>query len=527
MILFGGGLVLGSLLSQTGLAAVVGESISDALGVSSLVGITIVVVIVAVLVSETTSNTASAAIMVPIAISIAAAAGVNPTIPALAAIFGANYGFMLPVSTPPNAIVYSSGHAADHAHDQGGGRVRHHRRRPMRGRRDRDGERGGAGVGLRPPVGRLAIAAGAATVVPGFLIGALALQIRADLDVSVAAVASGVTVFFAAGALGAGPGGRLAERVGALRSIRGCLLATAACLVAVAALRRLAARAAGADSPWPESRTRSPSRRSTCSWPTRCRSTARASPSASSSRRSRSAVLVSGLALPLVALPLGLARRPSCSSPWWPWAWPPWSGAARRSFVAPRPRARAPRPSRALVVTAIGAALGSAGPNSLGAYLVASAVDIGIAEGAAGVLAAVGQRGQPDHPHRLRRARRPPRATTASRAVVGLLVAGSTGFALLASDSSGLFVAGAVIAFAIGWGWPGLFNLAVVDLNREAPGAATGVTQTGIYVGAAAGPRRTACCRPRSATRRAWLVSGALCLLAAAAFAAAAAAAAS
>jgi sodium-dependent dicarboxylate transporter 2/3/5 len=109
VILFGGGLVLGSLLSETGLAAVFGESLTDALGVSSLVGITIVIVIVAVLVSETTSNTASAAIMVPIAISIAAASGVNPTIPALAAIFGANYGFMLPVSTPPNAIVYSSG----------------------------------------------------------------------------------------------------------------------------------------------------------------------------------------------------------------------------------------------------------------------------------------------------------------------------------------------------------------------------------------------------------------------------------
>jgi sodium-dependent dicarboxylate transporter 2/3/5 len=109
VILFGGGLVLGSLLSATGLAAVVGESLTDALGVSSLVGITIVIVIVAVLVSETTSNTASAAIMVPIAISIAAASDVNPTIPALAAIFGANYGFMLPVSTPPNAIVYSSG----------------------------------------------------------------------------------------------------------------------------------------------------------------------------------------------------------------------------------------------------------------------------------------------------------------------------------------------------------------------------------------------------------------------------------
>jgi sodium-dependent dicarboxylate transporter 2/3/5 len=109
VILFGGGLVLGSLLSATGLAEVVGNSLSDSIGVSSLFGITVVIVIIAVLVSETTSNTASAAIMVPIAISIAAASGVNPTIPALAAIFGANYGFMLPVSTPPNAIVYSSG----------------------------------------------------------------------------------------------------------------------------------------------------------------------------------------------------------------------------------------------------------------------------------------------------------------------------------------------------------------------------------------------------------------------------------
>jgi solute carrier family 13 (sodium-dependent dicarboxylate transporter), member 2/3/5 len=109
VILFGGGLVLGSLLSETGLAEEVGTSISDAIGVSSILGITIVIVVVAVLISETTSNTASAAIVVPIAISIAASAGVNPTIPALAAIFGANYGFMLPVSTPPNAIVYSSG----------------------------------------------------------------------------------------------------------------------------------------------------------------------------------------------------------------------------------------------------------------------------------------------------------------------------------------------------------------------------------------------------------------------------------
>jgi solute carrier family 13 (sodium-dependent dicarboxylate transporter), member 2/3/5 len=77
--------------------------------VSSLFSITLLSTIVALIISETTSNTASATIVVPIVLPIAASAGVNPVIPALAAVFGASYGFMLPVSTPPNAIVYGSG----------------------------------------------------------------------------------------------------------------------------------------------------------------------------------------------------------------------------------------------------------------------------------------------------------------------------------------------------------------------------------------------------------------------------------
>jgi sodium-dependent dicarboxylate transporter 2/3/5 len=109
VLLFAGGIALGGLLDDTGLAKTVGESLADLFGVSTLIPITIVSVVIAVLISETTSNTAAAAIVVPISISIAASADVNPTIPALAAIFGANYGFMLPVSTPPNAIVYASG----------------------------------------------------------------------------------------------------------------------------------------------------------------------------------------------------------------------------------------------------------------------------------------------------------------------------------------------------------------------------------------------------------------------------------
>jgi sodium-dependent dicarboxylate transporter 2/3/5 len=78
----------------------------------SLLGLTLLATLVAVTISETTSNTAGVGIVVPIVIPvipIPAAAGVNPVITAVAAVFGASYGFMLPVSTPPNAIVYGSG----------------------------------------------------------------------------------------------------------------------------------------------------------------------------------------------------------------------------------------------------------------------------------------------------------------------------------------------------------------------------------------------------------------------------------
>ena len=63
----------------------------------------------AIVISEATSNTASANMVIPVVIAIAQAAGVSPLPPALGACLGASFGFMLPVSTPPNAIVYGSG----------------------------------------------------------------------------------------------------------------------------------------------------------------------------------------------------------------------------------------------------------------------------------------------------------------------------------------------------------------------------------------------------------------------------------
>jgi len=109
IILFGSGIIFGSLLQDTGLAETIGTWGADTFGVSSEVSITIFAVVLAILISETTSNTASASVVVPIVIPVAQAAGVDPFTPALAATFAASFGFMLPVSTPQNAIVYGSG----------------------------------------------------------------------------------------------------------------------------------------------------------------------------------------------------------------------------------------------------------------------------------------------------------------------------------------------------------------------------------------------------------------------------------
>jgi solute carrier family 13 (sodium-dependent dicarboxylate transporter), member 2/3/5 len=109
IVLFGSGVIFGTLLADSGLAETIGKGSYNALGLTSAVAITIFAVLLAIVVSETTSNTASAAVVVPIIIPIAAAAGINPFVPALAATFAASFGFMLPVSTPQNAVVYGSG----------------------------------------------------------------------------------------------------------------------------------------------------------------------------------------------------------------------------------------------------------------------------------------------------------------------------------------------------------------------------------------------------------------------------------
>ena len=110
VLLYGGGFALGVLSFQTGLAEAVGRGLTGYLPVHGGLGLLFLSVLFAVVLSETTSNTASANMVVPVVIAIAQAQGVDPLEPALGATFGASLGFMLPVSTPCNAIVYGSGY---------------------------------------------------------------------------------------------------------------------------------------------------------------------------------------------------------------------------------------------------------------------------------------------------------------------------------------------------------------------------------------------------------------------------------
>jgi solute carrier family 13 (sodium-dependent dicarboxylate transporter), member 2/3/5 len=110
ILLFGGGLTMGELAFSTGLAERLGRGILTVLPASGPVALTLLFTAIAIVVSETASNTASANMIVPIAIAVAQASGLDPVVPALATTLGASMGFMMPISTPPNAIVYSSGY---------------------------------------------------------------------------------------------------------------------------------------------------------------------------------------------------------------------------------------------------------------------------------------------------------------------------------------------------------------------------------------------------------------------------------
>ena len=108
LILFGGGLSLASAISASGLANWIGESLNIIKDWPILSVICLSVTII-ILLTEITSNTATISAFLPILASVAISFGESPILLAIPASLGASCAFMLPVATPPNAIIFGSG----------------------------------------------------------------------------------------------------------------------------------------------------------------------------------------------------------------------------------------------------------------------------------------------------------------------------------------------------------------------------------------------------------------------------------
>ena len=366
---------------------------------------------------------------------------------------------------------------------------------------------------------RRSILTGIATIaacgMPGFLVAALAPPLGTELGLGEAGLGLAFAVFWGSGALGSSPGGRVAQRLGWVRSIQlatglvaaSCLLIAAFAGSPPALVGLLAVGGLGNSLALPAvsllfSEAIGRGRQGTAF--------------GISQSGAPTAALVAGLALPVVALPLG-----------WRWAFVGAALAAlalaaavngerrRHAHPAPVPPAGAKGVSAALVVMTVAAFLGTMAAGSGNGFLVISAVDAGFSEATAGVIFAlsgviavatrVGLGPISDRPgmHRI-------------LIVTVMLAAGGVGFALLGAESRPLFLLGALLATGAGWGWLGVFFHAVVGYHSDAPGAATGVANTGLLAGGCAGPLIFGLVAARTSLDVAWLLAAGSAVAAAA-----------
>ncbi|WP_394133819.1 SLC13 family permease [Vibrio parahaemolyticus] len=110
LILFGGGICLSNVLKATGTSVFLAHSLTGFLEQAGVLFTILSVVAFVVFLTEFASNTASAALLVPVFATIAEALGLSPVILSALIAVAASCAFMLPVATPPNAIVFGTGH---------------------------------------------------------------------------------------------------------------------------------------------------------------------------------------------------------------------------------------------------------------------------------------------------------------------------------------------------------------------------------------------------------------------------------
>ncbi|WP_397605802.1 SLC13 family permease, partial [Sphingorhabdus sp.] len=111
IMMFGGGLALAAGITQSGLAAWLGEALEPLSEVHPVI-IAIALTALVILITEFASNVATASGVLPVVAGLVAATGADPWLMAMAASMAASWGFMMPSGTGPNAIAWASGHIA-------------------------------------------------------------------------------------------------------------------------------------------------------------------------------------------------------------------------------------------------------------------------------------------------------------------------------------------------------------------------------------------------------------------------------
>ncbi|WP_282175678.1 SLC13 family permease [Vibrio nereis] len=110
LLLFGGGICLSNVLKATGTSVFLANELSSMISHLGIFFIIAVIAVFVVFLTEFASNTASAALLIPVFASVAEAFGMSPMVLSVLIAVAASCAFMLPVATPPNAIVFGSGH---------------------------------------------------------------------------------------------------------------------------------------------------------------------------------------------------------------------------------------------------------------------------------------------------------------------------------------------------------------------------------------------------------------------------------
>lgn len=350
-----------------------------------------------------------------------------------------------------------------------------------------------------------------ASVLPVFLTGAMAVQLSRDLAFDPSGLGLVVALYFGVSALCSLPVGMVVERAGSRVTSRIAVVGAAVLMAALA----LGARSyvalvvlllCGA---W-------------CNVMGQLSSNLTLARSVPAHRMGLSfgvkqaaipaATLLAGLAVPAVALTVG-----------WRWAYGIGALLALAAlFACPRADARPParaakgdRATGALAVIGAASGLAAGTATALGIFLVASAVDRGIDPGLAGLVLTLGS--VVGLSARLLHGWLADRRTGGHVAVVAAsLASGAAGFVLLAVPGTPALVVGVVLAFGLGWAWPGLLQFAVVRLNPSAPAAATSIVQVGVYAGGFAGPIVFGSLATHAGFPTAWTVNAVVMLVSAA-----------